>query len=70
MKGIWVKRAKSFKSAEEFDLEYYLIMTSKQRLEIMQFLREMFNKIRPCKINEGRKRLRRTVKIYSISRVK
>ncbi|MEO0205258.1 MAG: hypothetical protein ABIL22_01120 [candidate division WOR-3 bacterium] len=63
MKRIWVNKAKSSKSAERFDHEYYLSMTPAQRLEIMQFLRETFNRVRPCRINEGRKRLRRFVKI-------
>lgn len=63
MKKIWVKKAESFKSAERFDIEYYLKMSPAQRLELMQILREMYYKINPHKIDEGRKRLRRSVKI-------
>ncbi len=63
MKKIWVKKTKSFKSAERFDIEYYLKMSPAQRLELMQILREMYNKIKFPKINEGRKGLRRSVKI-------
>ncbi|MEO0095242.1 MAG: hypothetical protein ABIL46_04605 [candidate division WOR-3 bacterium] len=63
MKRIWVKRVKSSKSAEGFDHEYCLSMTPAERLEMMQILREMFDKIKPCRINEGGKGLRRFVKI-------
>jgi len=60
MKKIWINKANSFKSAEKFDEYYYLNMSEAERLETMQYLREIFYKI---KKNENRKRLRRTVKI-------
>jgi len=63
MKKIWINKARSFKSAEEFDIEYYQKIGPRKRLELMQILREMFYKIRSYKKNEGRKRLRRFVKI-------
>lgn len=62
MKKIWVNKAKSFKDAEEFDIKYYLRMSKKERLETMQFLREIYYKIKGLK-NEGRKRLRRVIRI-------
>jgi len=60
MKKIWINKANSFKSAERFDQDYYLNMSENERLETMQYLREIFYKI---KKNENRKRLRRTIKI-------
>jgi len=45
MKKIWINKAKSFKSAEEFDIEYYLKIGPQKRLELMQIFREMFYKM-------------------------
>lgn len=63
MKKIWVHKTNSFKSAKEFDEEYYLNMNSTQRLEIMQFLRKIYFKFNKNRKNEGRKGLRRAVKV-------
>ncbi len=63
LKKIWINKAKDFKSAEEFDIAYYRQMTPIERIETMQILREIFFKLKPGKRNEGRKRLRRVVKI-------
>lgn len=67
MKKIWVNKAKSFKEAEEFDRKYYTSMTGEERLETMQFLREIylkfFLKIKKGSKDESRKGLRRTIKI-------
>jgi len=63
MKKYWVKKTNSFKNAQEFDEQYYLKMGYKQRLDIMQFLREMYFKFNKGGNNEGRKRLRRSIKI-------
>jgi len=62
MKKIWVNKAKSFKEAEEFDRKYYLAMSRIERLETMQFLREIYYKIKGSK-GEGRKRLRRVIRV-------
>jgi len=62
MRKIWVNKAKSFKEAEEFDRNYYAAMSKTEKLETMQFLREMYYKIKNVK-NEGRKRLRRVIKV-------
>ncbi|MCP2518986.1 hypothetical protein NLD30_00895 [SCandidatus Aminicenantes bacterium Aminicenantia_JdfR_composite] len=66
MKKIWVNKIYSFEDAERFDENYYLNMTSTERLNIMQFLRESYFKIikfeKDLK-NESRERLRRVVKI-------
>lgn len=63
MKKIWVNKANSFKAAERFDNDYYLKMTSSERLETVQFLREEYFKIKKGLRNEDRKRLRRVFRI-------
>ncbi len=59
MNKIWVNKADSFEEAERFDRDYYLKMTSSERLEIVQFLKENFYKIK----NEDRKGLRGFIKV-------
>ena len=54
-----VKISKSFKEAEEWDLEQAMSMTPEERLDIVQYLRERYYKIR----NEDRKGLQRVYKI-------
>jgi len=63
LKKIWINKTDSFKSAEKFDEEYYLSMTSSERLELMQYLREVNFKFGKAKKSEDRKRLRRYIKI-------
>lgn len=60
---IWVNKASSFRSGERFDEEYYLSMNRSERLEIMQFLRERYFKIKKGRKGEGRKRLRRSIRV-------
>ena len=62
MKKIWVNKLDSFEAAEKFDENYYLSMSSSERLETVQVLREMDFKIR-SKGNENREGLRRAIKI-------
>ncbi|MFH1564085.1 MAG: hypothetical protein ABIF11_11830 [Nitrospirota bacterium] len=62
MEKIWVNKADSFKEAEEFDRNYYLKMTGRERLETVQFLRESYYKLIGTK-NEDRKRLRRVINV-------
>jgi len=38
---IWVNKAKGFKKARQFDINYYVKMTPEQGLDIVQMLREM-----------------------------
>lgn len=62
-KKIWMKKSDSFKSASRFDLNYYFSMSPSERLETMQFLREMIFKLKPqLRYGKDRKRLRRVVK--------
>lgn len=60
---IWVNKASSFRSGERFDEEYYLSMSRSERLEIVQYLREMVFKIKKEEKGESRKRLRRSFKV-------
>lgn len=61
MKRIWVHKTTSIDAASEFDLKYYLAMSPQERLDIMQYLREIFYKLKGHN-NENRKRLRRSIK--------
>ena len=63
MKKVWVNKADSFEEAEKFDESYYRTMSPEERLETVQFLREIYTKIKRGRTGEGRKRLRRTIKI-------
>jgi len=64
VKKIWVKKLKSFKSATEPDIDYYLSMSPAKRLETMQILREMIFKFKKgSKYERGREGLRRVIKI-------
>jgi len=64
MKKTWIKKFKTFKSSEESDKQYYLKMSPSQRLDILQFLRESYAKIKKGKKNESSQRLRRVIKIF------
>lgn len=63
MRKVWIHRSNSFKEADNFDEKYYSNMTGIKRLEIVQFLRETYFKIKGQAGYEGRKRLRRSFKI-------
>lgn len=63
MKKWWIRNAYSFKEAEEFDDEYYRQRTSEERLEDIQFCREMYFRLKGININESRKRLRRVLRV-------
>lgn len=63
MGKIWVHKADSFKSAENFDTHYYLKMSNVRRLETVQFLRAHYFKLHPRLQDESRKGLRRFLKV-------
>ena len=63
MRKIWVHKAKSFKEAEEFNRNYYLSMSASERIETMQFLREIYSGFKKHFKNESRKRLQRIIKV-------
>ena len=62
MNKIWINKPLSLKDAGRFDAQYYLKMSGGKRLDIMQYLRELYYKIKE-KDNADRKRLRRVIKI-------
>ena len=62
-KKIWVNKAGSFEDAQEFDSAYYRGMTSSERLEILQALREEHFKSTGLVLDESGKRLRRVLSI-------
>ena len=59
---IWINKASSFKQAQRFDRDYNLSLSGSERLDIMQFLREVYYKMKRGK-RENRKGLRRVIKI-------
>jgi len=63
MKKIWMKKSGSFREAEEFDQEYYLKMTPEERIDTMQFLREIYYKFGKEKKRKGRTRIQKVIKI-------
>lgn len=64
MKKMWVKKSNSFKSSRKFDVNYYFLMSSSERLETMQSLREIVFKLKKnLKYEKSRERLRRVIKI-------
>ena len=63
MKKIWVNRANSFEQAQDFDNEYYSSLSSTERVENVQILREEYFKTHGMKFREDGKRLRRVFKV-------
>ena len=63
MEKVWINRAYSFKEAEKFDESYYKAMSPQERLDAVQFLREIYPKMKKDFKSEDRKRLRRIIKI-------
>jgi len=63
MKKVWIKKSFSFREADNFDRSYYRKMSPQERLEIMQFLREVYYKLRGNLKNESGKGLRRVIRV-------
>lgn len=63
MRKIWMKKFETFKKAEKEDRKYYSNMTPAERLSIVQFLRELYSKMKRGKKYECTTRLRRVIKI-------
>lgn len=59
MQKIWMRKSSSFQEAKDFDDLYYLSLTPSERLDIVQFLREEYEKFDTVQHDESRKRLRR-----------
>jgi hypothetical protein len=62
-KRIWLNKARSFKEAQEFDSAYYRKLSSKERIETIQVLREAHFKSKGLYPVEDGKRLRRVFKV-------
>jgi hypothetical protein len=62
MKKIWVRKTESYREAGSFDLEYYLNMTPQKRIETMQYLREIYYRIKG-KDEKSREGLQRVIKV-------
>ncbi len=60
MKKVWVHKAKSFEEAERFDREYYRSMSTRERVETIDWLRQVARKM---KGQRGGTRLRRIARI-------
>ena len=63
MKKIWINKTNSFQEKEKFEQEYYFSMSSRERLSTVQFCREQYYKMNREQNNEGRKRLRRVIRV-------
>jgi hypothetical protein len=63
MKRIWINKAGSFKEAQDFDIAYYLSLSSVERLEGVQILREEYFKSNGLEFREDGKRLRRVFRV-------
>jgi sulfur relay (sulfurtransferase) DsrC/TusE family protein len=62
MKKLWIKKFSSFKAAEKADLAYYAQMSTKEKWDIMQFLRETYSHFKGRKYHGGT-RLQRVLTI-------
>jgi hypothetical protein len=60
---IWINKAKSFEDAQEFDTAYYLNLSSAERVETVQVLREAYFKSNGLFRRENGKRLRRVLRV-------
>ena len=62
MQKIWIHKAKSWKDVKQFEQNYYHSMSAIQRLETIQYLREVASKIGQSR-GQGRKRPRRIITV-------
>ena len=60
---IWVNKSNSFEEALKFDTAYYLELSSAERLETIQILREAHFKSTDLLSHENGKRLRRVFRV-------
>ena len=63
VKKIWVHKANSFKKAKDFEVKYYSDLSSSERIDIVQFLREQYFKLKGRLKDESREGLRRSIKV-------
>jgi hypothetical protein len=67
MKKIWVNRARSFEEAQDFDNAYYLSLSSSERVESVQVLREEFFKSNGLEFREDGKRFGLRILNYTVT---
>ena len=60
---IWFNKTNSFAEAREFDTDYYMDLSSAERLETIQILREVHFKSTGLLSHENGKRLRRVFRV-------
>ncbi len=60
---IWINKTNSFEEAGDFDSAYYLNLTSAERIETIQILREAHFKSTGHMSHENGKRLRRVFRV-------
>jgi hypothetical protein len=65
VKRIWINKAGSFEEAQDFDTAYYLSLSSEERLEGVQILREEYFKSNGLEFREDGKRLRRVFELLN-----
>jgi len=63
MKKIWIHKADSFEKARDFEIKYYSDLSSSERIDMVQFLREQYFKLKGRLKDESREGLRRYIKI-------
>jgi hypothetical protein len=63
MKKIWIHKSDSFKKAQNFETRYYSELSSLERINTVQLLREQYFKLKGQLRDESRKGLRRSIKI-------
>ncbi|MHC4457341.1 MAG: hypothetical protein ACYS0I_09665 [Planctomycetota bacterium] len=68
-KTVWLNKANSFKEAQKFDAAYYRRLSSKERIETIQLLRENHFKSTGMSIGENGKRLQRVVRIIELKQI-
>jgi len=62
-KKAWIHVAHSFEEAEAFEERYYRSLSRKERIETVDWLRQVYRKYRGMKKAHGGTRLRRVLRI-------
>ncbi|MBC8473520.1 MAG: hypothetical protein H8D54_01765 [Candidatus Omnitrophica bacterium] len=66
MKKIWIHKSDSFEKAKDFEIKYYSDLSSSERIDMVQFLREQYFKLKGRLKDESREGLRRSIKIVKL----
>lgn len=60
---VWLHKSAPFEEAQQFDVDYYLRVSSAERIEMIQILREAYFKLKGLAAGENGKSLRRVFRI-------